>query len=199
MQNLSSFRRPNTNKSVGIEWEMIDTLYSIDIGKYYGFFKATRDGSISSDSGQGVEFVSQPLSVAWLKKELLRLHRRSLSAQATIYNDSCGIHVHVSRKWCTKQKAKDIYAWLQNLAVSSPDLYKEMFGRMPNYYCRVDERFDSKSRYVAVNNKNKDTVEFRMFSSGDVTWACKCLDTVEWLINNHDHLNIDATEAFCLL
>lgn len=214
MQNLSSFRRPNTNKSMGIEWELIDTEYVSEYGEYYGFFKATRDGSISraySQSGNGVEFVSQPLSAQWLKKELIRLNNKmqkradgnrvSWAPGDThpcwmAYNESCGIHIHVSRKWCTIEKAKNIYAWLQLMADGEPSLYEDMFGRKPNDYCQVGPEFGS-SRYLAVNNENKATVEFRMFSSGTVHWACKCVDTVEWLINNHDHLNVDAAAAFC--
>lgn len=200
MQSLDKFRTPNTNKSMGIEIECIfrtrinDVVcaYPID-GTHYGFFYTTNDGSIDTDwydsREVGRELVSQPLSAEWLKKEIGKLAKRFTWTS----NSSCGVHIHVSRKWLSVEKAKLIYSFMQSLTDSQR---VELFGRdSTGGYCKVNQPYGA-TRYAALNNENKHTIEFRVFKSGDAKWCCYCVDMVKYLIDNARQLNVDAVFAF---
>lgn len=191
MQSLPKFRVPPHNKTVGIEIECFTaSCVAVEKYKHYGFFYATDDGSINprSYAMSGVEFVSQPLPVDMLCKQLDKLGKKFHWE----HNSSCGIHVHVSRKWLSEKKAKAIYNWIKTLSYADMAL---LFGRVANTYCRNDVTFGS-TRYCAVNIMNTHTIEFRMFSSGNVAWAKWCVKLVEYMIVNAYHLNIDAAMAF---
>lgn len=191
MQSLSSFRTPDSNMTLGMELECVvsDPNRQWTYDTHQGFWYLTSDGSISPNNwaDNGVEFVSQPLPAAWLKKEINRLAKRF----QWYTNRTCGIHIHVSRKWLTTAKAKKIYTFYQELIQSERE---ELFGRPSNEYCRYQSAWNS-TRYNAVNNENDKTIEFRMFNSGDAKWARYCVDMAVWLIRNANHLNIDAAYA----
>lgn len=201
MQSLSKFRTPNTNKAMGIEIECIvrtrdeeRNLIACPIeGRHYGFFYATNDGSIDVPWGSrdivGREMVSQPLSAEWLKKEINKLAKRFSWEE----NESCGVHIHVSRKWLSREKAKLIYSFMQSLTEAQR---VELFGRdASGGFCGVQFPYGT-SRYSAMNDDNKATIEFRVFKSGDAKWCCYCVDMVQYLIENARQLNIDAILAF---
>lgn len=190
MQSLAKYRAPTTNKSLGIEIECF-VARNMETYKHYGFFYAGDDGSLVKDTYdvQGCEFVSQPLPQAWLKKEILKLGKR---VGTWSVNKSCGIHIHVSRKWLSESKAKTIYAFLNTLPQDEQETF---FGRTGNTYCRYGQPWNY-GRYLPINAENKDTFEFRVFASGTPEWACYCVDMVVYLIENADHLNIDALYAF---
>lgn len=187
MQSLSSFRKPDSNMTLGMELEcFVDAR--VPYMSYLGFWYVTSDGSIRTDvwNQQDVEFVSQPLPAAWLKKEINRLAKK----HQWMTNWSCGIHIHVSRKWLTVRKAKQIHEFYCSL----DDVDRQtLFGRPTNEYTRTSAW--NLTRYNAVNNENKETIEFRMFSSGNAKWARYCVDMAVWLIKNANHLNIDAAMA----
>ena len=192
MQSLSKFRKPPSNKAMGIEIEtVLPKGFNIPYGSYLNFFYVTRDGSIYHDYDleRGVEFVSQPLTPVWLKREIHKLYNR---VNGWDNNNTCGIHIHVSRKWLSSEKASVIYKWLQSLTESEQI---NLFGRTDNGYCSYVERFAS-TRYAAINVENEHTIEFRMFRSGDNEWACYCVDMVEYLVQNAYKLNLDAAYAF---
>lgn len=189
MQSLYSFRKPPVNRTMGIE---IECFYNGDFERqlYYGFFYAGQDGSIDCNWGQtGVEWVSQPLTKEWLKKEIDKLWFKYPGWK---WNDTCGIHIHVSRKWLSDKKAKAIYKFLQN---QSDVFFREIFGRSSNYYCRTTESYGS-TRYCTINSENTATIEFRMFRSGDANWAKYCVDCVEYMIQSAYHLSTDGCYAF---
>jgi hypothetical protein len=183
MNSLSTFRKAPTNKAMGIEKY---PLY----GEYYGFFYATEDASLDggSYSIRGVELVSQPLSPNWLKKEIAKLGRKYTWSS----NNTCGIHIHVSRKWLTEQKAQAIYKFLQEIDKND---FERLFGRTPNDYCRTYHGYGV-SRYNAINNQPAATIEMRMFASGGPEWACYCVDMAKYLVEQWSTLNIDAALAF---
>jgi hypothetical protein len=194
MQSLSKFRTPPCSKTVGIEWELIleDSGY-ISSGVFKGFFYCTTDGSIRDrGAGYGREFVSQPLQPKWLVKELARLNRTIGAYIRT--NDTCGIHVHVSRKWATSDRINSVDQFLRELSTGE---YLDAFGRSPNEYSR-HQTYGSlgNTRYMALNVENKATVEFRVFRSGDLKWAQYCVLLVEYIMENAKHLNKDAFFAF---
>lgn len=186
MRSLSSFRKLSSTKSFGIEIEGFfdhDKLTQDD-GRY-GFFYATFDVSVDGwfPGYRAREFVSQPLPKEWLKKEITRLEKR---VGMWFYNYSCGIHIHVNRAWCTKEKAKLIYNVVK--ALTDEDM-ATLFGRGPNNYCRRDGF--GETRYCCVNIENKKTVEFRMFSGGDAKWARYCVDMVDFMVHNATILDKD--------
>jgi hypothetical protein len=194
--SLDKFRTPNTNKAMGIEIECFflhrwEDDISIPEYTHVGFFYAHTDASINTPSWRDIarEFVSQPLSAPWLKKEIHKLSRK-LPTWST--NESCGVHIHVSRKWLSDQRAQKIWDFVKSLPTA--DFY-DFFGRKPNEYCLVTGRLGA-TRYQTINTTNTNTIEFRMFKSGDPKWCCYCVDMVEYLINNANQLNISAVSAF---
>jgi len=194
MQSLDKFRTPPCNKTVGIEWEMILKYEGyVDYGEYKGFFYCTTDGSIHDRGmGYGREFVSQPLQPKWLVKELARLNK--IIGPHLLTNDTCGIHVHVSRKWATTDRINCVDKFLRDLSIGE---YADAFGRVPNDYCFHQDRHPmGTTRYSALNTENKATVEFRVFRSGDLKWAQYCVLLVEYIMENAKHLNKDAFFAF---
>lgn len=212
MQSLSSFRAPDTNKTFGIEWEVCYSNFfnppPAVYGTYIKFFYVTSDGSIHcpiEGSWWTRELVSQPLPPRWLVKEMARLARaleltpfnpgpgqKSYRNQTMeeMANDSCGIHIHINRKWLNEAKAKLIFDWWK--ALSKEDKI-QFFGRDTNSYCKPHWK---SSRYDAINLTNLNTIEFRMFSSGGLKWAQWCVLFTEYLINNAKRLNIHAVQAF---
>lgn len=187
-------RKPCTNKTMGIEIEGLlvrNCEQSSLFNTYQGFFYQTRDTSIIEGyPNRGAEFVSQPLPVKMLKRAISKLYSK-IEADFS-FNDSCGIHVHVSRKWLGKKQAAQIQEFIER-EVDHEDFLK-LFGRYPNSYCA--NLVTSGSRYVAVNLTRTDTVEFRMFASGGVAWARYCVDMATYLVENARQLNIDALLAF---
>lgn len=199
MESLSTFRKPPSNRTLGIEWEVFFEE-SVCPTRYHhmGFFYVTTDGSLSwprrrgEPYYQGRELVSQPLTAAWLLKELDRVSKK---LPQVFVNDSCGIHIHVSRKWATAKKVDHLIHFLTTL---SNDEHLEAFGREPNDYCRHMRNLHTttKCRYFALNTTRKDTVEFRVFRSGNVKWAQYCVKLVNYMMENANHLNKEAFFAF---
>lgn len=188
MNTLEKVRKPVGNKTMGIEIECILPENRDPRGAYHGFFYAGWDGSIDTYSrinGQyqiGVEFVSQPLSYQWMMRELDKLGKKYQWAA----NNSCGIHVHVSKKWLSEKRAITIRKALYQL--TDIQCY-ELFGRKPNEYCM--RTVNVYSRYGQLNSTNKHTHEFRMFASGDVYWAKECARRVKLLVEHRGKLNYD--------
>jgi len=183
MTTYFQIRKPVTNRTFGIEIECYP-IRTVAKDEYHGFWFATYDGSLC---WHGVEFVSQPLTPEWLKKEINKLYGRAPWG----YRDDCGIHVHVSRGALSTKKANKIYSFLTSM--EEEDRIK-LFGRGENTYSSYHAAPDIK--YRAVNLLHKDTVEFRMFRGGNAKWACYCVDMVKYLVDNANHLHIDGIMAF---
>lgn len=202
--NLVGYRAPVSNRAIGIEIECLTWLriplrntnfFGNDLLRYhkhYGFFYCKTDGSIDgaweNPDTLAVEWVSQPLTAEWLKKEIAR-HAQKFD---WIVNDSCGIHLHVSREWLTRAKARKIYDFYNQLSEEDREY---LFGRISNMYCLPSEP-DERLRYRAINLTNKATIEFRMFASGDWKWAQYCVDCVVYMIKHANQLNTEAMLAF---
>lgn len=193
MQSLSKVRKLESVKSYGIEIEcFIGVEHSNKTPKryeYLGFWYVDSDGSLSRTyfGDSAYEFVSQPLPMNWLLKEITRLEKRVGNWHA---NDSCGTHVHVNRKWLTDSKAEAIAKFLETLSDSD---IKQLFGRVSKDYAY--NKFDKKSRYVAVNFTNKTTIEFRMFAGGNAKWNRYCLLMADYMVKHAFQLNWDAIAA----
>lgn len=195
-----SLRKPCTNKTLGIEIEMalagpmVGTLH-----RYTGFFFHTSDGSINIPTYRWSpsEFVSQPLPAAMLKRAINKLYLKIGAPTNFQTNRSCGIHVHVSRKWLGKKQASVLKEFIGGLSLFD---FEFLFGREPNDYCETREMagrgWIDTNRYLCVNLTNKATVEFRMFKSGDANWAKYCVDMVTYMVENSRQINLDALYAF---
>lgn len=191
MNTLESVRKAPTNKTMGIEIECCArNRFDAD---WCGFFYCGSDGSILTTgwSDHGYEFVSQPLTHEWMHRELRKLYK-TFKTLDVYTNNSCGIHVHVSKKWCSDKKAKAIWEFIKTMPLVD---FEDIFGRQPNHYCDVVGNWGD--RYIAVNSQNKHTNEFRMFkSSNDVRWALYCVDCVKYMVENAYTLNLSAFSAF---
>lgn len=188
MNTLDKVRKAPVAKCMGIEIETTigSQAYYNNIRKYHSFFYAGNDGSIDADWGmKGIEFVSQPMPYDWLKKEIAKLYKKF----AMEANSSCGIHVHVSKKWLSDKKAREIYTVVSRMV--NEDLV-HVFGRGINSY--TNEPIGD--RYCLVNIKNKHTNEFRMFKSGNEKWAQYCVDCAKYMVDHAHHLSIDGLLAF---
>lgn len=188
MTTLHQTRKAPHQKTIGIEIECL-VHNPIERNTHKGFFFAGRDLSIAGAvaGATPVEFVSQPLTPEWLKKEIYKLQRKYTIS----HNRSCGIHVHVSKGWCSTKRGLKIAKFLTKL--SNEDM-EYVFGRKPNTYCV--NTVAQNAKYVAVNVSKEATVEFRSFRSGSAQWACYCVDLVCYLVRNHSTLNVDALMAF---
>jgi len=182
---LRDVRKPDVSHTMGIEIECL-TDSRIQTDQHYGFFYAGRDGSIRTGrfSEQPVEFVSQPMSEKWLTREIQRLHKRIGDWSQ---NSSCGIHIHVSQKWLSVEKAKKIQEGLYRSIVLG-GLIRDLFGRVPNEYCRWSAY---ESRYSMINTTNAHTIEFRMFSSGDWRWAQECVRRTALMVRHRGKYDYD--------
>lgn len=196
MQTLDKYRTPNTNKAMGIEIECLLPEYD-ENGTYLrppdyqhiGFFFAGTDGSITPEwrsRTTGREFVSQPLSAPWLRKEIDKLFKKYPWSE----NHTCGVHIHVSRKWLSEKRAKAIYDFLSTL---TEDDRVHLFGRSSNEYCGYTWGI---TRYSAINIEPEATIEFRVFKSGNNEWCKYCVSMVEYLIAQAYTLNLSAIYAF---
>ncbi len=192
MNTLPSVRKPPHRKTVGIEIECFverEKYYEIE-SRHHGFWYCGTDGSLSGFGiGHGVEFVSQPLSVPWAHRELTKLAKLCPTWQV---NETCGIHVHVSKEWFTKQRAAAVWKWYKSLLESEIAC---LFGRYPNSYCKSRDSGYA-DRYHAINITNKHTIEVRSFRSGDVRWVKWCVDFTVYLVENARHLDLDACYAY---
>jgi hypothetical protein len=188
MNTLENVRKAPSNKTMGIEIEMCVRHGVMDDKDYHGFFYRGYDGSISAPYDfRGCEWVSQPLTVSWLKREITKLYTK-LDGEYSV-NRSCGIHIHVSRKWCSEKKAREIYDIIKFF--HSEEL-EDIFGRSLNGY--TDGSYGN--RYCMVNNTNDHTIEFRMFAPGNEAWALYCVDLAQYLVQNAHHLSTDGIRAF---
>lgn len=200
MNTLDSVRKAPSNKTLGIEIELFvrDSHPKADELKYrhHGFFYAGTDASLrwpGSWLHRGIEFVSQPLTHEWMKRELRKLYK--MLGEHYAVNQSCGIHVHVSKKWLSVEKATCIWKFFQTLDHMD---FEYLFGRKPNDYCMLcrHSTLDGIGRYAAINITNSATVEFRMFRSGGPEWAAYCVDMAKYLTENARTINLGAIYAF---
>lgn len=151
MNTLHNVRKAPIAKAMGIEIELICRRKYIP--DWCGFFYKGSDASIDySWSEYGYEFVSQPLTYEWMQRELKKLYKL-LDSLDYYENTSCGIHIHVSKKWFSDKKAKAVWEFIKTLPVVD---YGDLFGRQPNQYCLNREEYEG-CRYHAINMSNTHT------------------------------------------
>ena len=137
------------------------------------------------DNSCGVELVSVPL----LPSEMLEFIDNLTISELGI-SSSCGVHIHLSRKYLTQSQIGGLVVFMNH-----PDnlsYIAGIAGREPNKYCKqVVGKSDtlSDNRYEMVNLTNSATVEVRIFAgtndthvlAGYVQWL---LDLLKWLETN---------------
>lgn len=140
-----------------------------------GILHCERDSSLRT----GFEMVSQPMSWGYLTSGKTKTFLKDLfeelknNGQTADKESTCGLHIHVSVEAFetddSVERAKAIVAGFK-------DNFEKLARRKQNSYCgylKVDgikvKKKDIKKqfhgRYVAVNDTNDDTIEFRMFQS----------------------------------
>lgn len=173
--DLRHIRKPVHSRCYGIEIECLfpygnrmPRLYN-----YAGFWYFTVDGSVGPGySRYGVEMISQPMPYSWLNKEIGKLEKRYSQWE---WNDSCGIHVHVTKKSVSHKRMIELLMFLRTLGGGQEF---NLFGRYSNLYSSPRNT----DRYCSVNLHRHETIEFRMFSSGSAKWAQECLRRTKLMV-----------------
>lgn len=169
----SATRKPIHNKCYGIEIECYVPRNTVRYHSHVGMFFVGMDGSLQYNQGGqvGVEFVSQPLPYKWLDKEIAKLYKRHPWTR----NDSCGIHVHVSKASVSRHRMLELLSCLWGLNDTQA---MHLFGRTWNMHNHPA----CENRYCSINMRNANTIEFRMFASGDAAWARECLRRTKLMV-----------------
>ena len=121
-----------------------------------------QDGSVFA------EFVSLPLEPSDCVEHLQKT--ASILSRDFPYFDAwkggkCGLHLHLNRKSVKSKKN------LLTFFLGNKKIFETLSGRLNTYYCSfssydIERNFNSPkyaSRYVALNFKNKSTIEFRLW------------------------------------
>lgn len=115
------------------------------------------DGSIE---GHGGELVTLPVTLQRLRRANLRELLARLKAHGALaYNSNCGIHVHLSRDLLTCAQWRNIehFFWSAQDQIGA-------FSKRSNFnYCQFYPPGKQADRYAAINLRNNDTVELRVF------------------------------------
>lgn len=143
-------------------------------------FYAVHDGSIN-----GVEIVSHPMSYKHI--QTIDWNGFFQLANKLGYDNGdhqAGLHIHISKDWFEKYESEEITKIVYLVYKYKDRITEEIADRKPNCYCeynydvaisaRYDNMFeiyrqfsleceDEDSKYSAINNKHRDTYEFRMF------------------------------------
>lgn len=136
----------------------------IDFSDDEDLFYLKEDGSVN-----GYEIVTHPASLEhhltempW-KKVLSDLKENGGKSHDT---KSCGIHVHISRKAFTDSEISRLVAfvninesWFSTFARRN----SEQWAKYKPYNGNAKQDFDQSARYEAVNLKNRNTIELRIF------------------------------------
>lgn len=120
-------------------------------------FYLKHDSSLSSD---GVEIVSHPCTLDFWQQldfNFLDLCRG--------WHDGYGIHVHISRKGFKDQFHIEKVV---NFFAKNPEFIENVAQRKSERWAKIQTKVKKSSkteRYQAINQKNKNTIEFRIFQS----------------------------------
>lgn len=164
VQLAKSHKRQEVEQSTellfGVELEFNHSSYSLkDLSPLLemGIFKY--------DSSVDGEYVTLPYTYTDLVRKVTALSDtfdKLLSANKSLSkNSTVGMHVHLSRKGLSEEQL-DILRLLF-ASKETAEVVSYLCGRFPNEYCKYEEY--SKTRYVALNEANTNTVEIRAFLS----------------------------------
>ena len=177
-------RKPVHSKCFGIEIEGFGERELIAEARrnlFQGFWYVGSDVSIYGYDGyrfNSFEAVSQPMPYGMLVEKLSGL-RKILGDYQT--NETCGIHVHVSRTQVSLNRISLLQQRFKDLGEYNYETWKTLFGRVNNKYSNC--RLDVNDHWFPVSSANSRTIEFRMFKSGDPEWAKECLRRTRIMVN----------------
>lgn len=173
---IINFSKPNDRKyvlHVGAELEIQGYEYECFINKMDNEiiekdFYLKSDGSLNDD---GVEIVSHPMILPiMLKKwkqvfDLMKLHKMNDT-------NGCGLHFHLDRKYLNDRQIKNIDYIINNFTksvekIGSRNILTNEWSERVNKNINEWGVYAPWTRYVAVNLRNKNTVELRCFNSTD--------------------------------
>lgn len=174
--NYTTFHgQPENGLYFGVELEVqvtqsgsIDNKAAQWAAERNDWFILKEDGSLS----RGFEIVTAPSDLRTHRREWKRLlGNKDLVRNLRSYQTNCcGLHVHASRQPLGKLTVGKIVEFM-NCRENQDHIYK-IASRTSEHYARVDSSLDIKqgfvgtrtdSRYEAVNLRNPDTIEFRIF------------------------------------
>lgn len=115
------------------------------------------DGSLK----HGIEIATAPCSFEIQLENWQKFYKKFSSLPLEVC-DTCGMHVHVSRRRLTDTQIDNIIDF-----VASPknrDILTSIAGRSDSKYCKYEL---NSGHYDAVNTENDHTIEFRLFRSPD--------------------------------
>lgn len=132
------------------------------------YFHIEEDGSLNN----GVEFISQPLSVDVLYMIIPKMTKYLKSANFDI-DSSCGGHIHITKNNFTKSRMVDILQFME----LNKDFIFDYSQRDMNRFNRWSPFFNTNlgnlenialdnvysDRYHVINFNNYNTIEFRLF------------------------------------
>lgn len=135
------------------------------LGEKSDLFYLKNDGSLTN----GFEIVSHPMTLAAHREIDYKKILTYLSSEGFRSHDTstCGLHVHISKKWMTDgHKTR-----LGQFFVLYRSMLERLARRSESQWCRfVDKDLkdkaaltSSREKYEAINWKNRDTVEIRIF------------------------------------
>lgn len=177
---LRGATEPRQHDRLYFGWELEVEREGNDLPEPPDFAWGSNDGSLDD----GVEYISHPMSWAWVKEhgaEVEGLLRDIARAGGESYNtDTCGMHVHLSKRAFT---SLHLYKFMK-LIYENPVLTLAVSQRMPEkleawagltkenpqeLIGKALRKWGPAGRYVAVNLENAPTVEVRIFR-GTLKW-----------------------------
>lgn len=147
-----------------VEFKGTDTEEAMDnvVDEAWTLFHLESDGSLTN----GFEMVSDalPLSEHLNRDDRYKQLFANLSKNTFRSHDvsTCGLHVHISRKYLKEDEIKFICDFVAN----NRQFFKKLARRNENGYCIYKDYKRNKEeneRYSAINLQNEDTLEFRIF------------------------------------
>lgn len=174
--NLKSLRYMGTENEVimadGFDYSLFDECDQINEFNIL----PTQDGTITEGMdeysiGQGIEFITQPMSLDIHEKEIVPF-LRYIERNGAICGKS-GLHIHVDRRATTLENFKLIELFIEAFQEEFLLLSRrEEFGEYCEPKSLPEDRLSVKkqkcedtNRYHLVNFQNSNTVEFRFFNS----------------------------------
>lgn len=140
---------------------------------------AEEDGSLSN----GFEIITAPMDYGTMHKVIEGLEL----PQELHCNQSCGLHIHVSRRSLSPLTIGKLLVFVHDYKNSA--LINHLARRGPSHYCeRLAKKLTTRelygyTRYQAINTVNVNTIEFRFFRSAKTPWRIlAALETVQALI-----------------
>jgi len=172
--DFKKYANPYHPFTFGIEIEVSNLASLVRSLTFFKGFYIKEDVSIRG--GSTAELVSNPLTAEKLKRNVRALYKSGAIREV---NDSCGIHIHVSKKLLTTEKALKIEKFINRDAHSMH--IHPIAGRPRNAYWGGVEEY---TRYRSVNTRPAYTNEVRIFASSTKSeWVERCIDVVSTMIS----------------